>query len=97
MLSFRKIALLLVAAGSVLSAQAQTGQSDAERRAANREAAMERRMRMDREGGTSVPAVVPGGRGYYRHHEYRTYHRHMHRHANRHHVHRHPMHRHHVR
>ena len=40
MLSFRKFAIFLVAAGSVLSVQAQVGQIDAERRAANREAAM---------------------------------------------------------
>ena len=87
MLSFRKIALLLVAAGSVLSAQAQTGQSDVERRAANREAAMERRMKMDREGGTSTPVVVPGGRGYHRYHGYRSHPRHYrHRHPHRHHV-----------
>ena len=88
MFSFKKFALLLVAAGSVLSAQAQMGQSDAERRAANREAAMERRMKADREGGTSVPAVVPAGRGYYRHEGYRIHPRH-HRHVHRRHLHRH--------
>ena len=89
MISFRKLALVLVAAGSALSAHAQTGQSDAERRAANREAAMERRMKMDREGSSNVPVVAPSGRGYHhRHYGYRghrVHHRHMrlHRHHTR--------------
>ena len=98
MFSFKKFAIFLVTAGSVLSAQAQVGQIDAERRAANREAAMERRMKADREGGTSVPAVVPAGRGYYRHPGYRSYPRYDRRvHVYRHHVYRHHLHRHRVR
>ena len=96
MFSFKRFALLLVAAGSVLSAQAQVGQSDAERRGANREAAMERRMKADREGGTSVPAVVPAGRGYHRHDGYRIHPRH-HGQVHRQHLHRRHLHRHHVR
>ena len=96
MFSFKKFAFLLVAAGSVLSAQAQVGQSDIERRAVNREAVMERRMKADRESGTSVPVVVPAGRGYYRHHGYRVHPGH-HRQMHRHHLHRRHLHRHHVR
>ena len=96
MFSFKKITLFLVAAGSILSAHAQMGPGDAERRAVNREAVMERRMRADREGGTSVPVVVPAGRGYYRHHGWRVHPGH-HRHMHRHHMHRRHLHRHHVR
>jgi hypothetical protein len=81
MFSFRKFALLVVAAGSVLSAQAQTDQSDADRRMRNREEIMARRQQMDREGGTSVPAATPAR---------------WHRHGHRMHRHHHP-HRHHVR
>jgi hypothetical protein len=83
MLSFRKLALLVVAAGSVLSAQAQTDQSDADRRMRNREEVMARRQQMDREGGTSVPAVVPA-RAHYHHGAWVRHHR-MHLHRHRHH------------
>ena len=76
MVSFRKLALLLVAAGSVLSVHAQTDQSDADRRMRNREEIMARRQQMDREGGTSVPAVVPAR--WHRHPVHRAHHRHPH-------------------
>ena len=57
MTSFKKLALFLVAAGSVLSAQAQTGSSDADRRMCNREEIVARHQQMERAGTT--PALTP--------------------------------------
>ena len=97
MTAVRKLVLLLVAAASVLSAQAQMGQSDADRRMRNREQAMEQRLRADREGGTSVPPVVTGT---WRHGRYMNQGRYLHHgrmHMHRHHLHRHHLHRHPVR
>jgi hypothetical protein len=77
MTTLKKLALLLVAAGSVLSAHAQTDQSDADRRMRNREEIMARRQQVDREGEKSVPpAVVPMRQHRGAHH----HHRHPHRH-----------------
>ena len=95
MTAVRKLVLLLIAAGSMLSAQAQMSHSDADRRMRNREQAMEQRLKMDREGGTSVPPAVTWRRG-----ERAGYGRHMHpvrhmhhgrMHMRHHHLHRHPV------
>ena len=81
----QKFALLVVAAGAVLSAHAQPYRDDADRRLRNREAAVERRHEMDREGGKNAPVVVPATprralyhRGLHRHHGHRHPHRHPH-------------------
>ena len=79
MTSFKKLALFLVAAGSVLSAQANTGSSDADRRMRNREEIVARYQRMDRAG--TAPALAPAR--WHRHHSH-VHHRHLR--MNRHHV-----------
>ena len=94
--ALRNLVLCLVAAGGVLSAQAQTGQSDADRRMRNREQAMEQRLRMDREGGTSVAPVARGtGRhGHRMDHARHMQHSRMHHsrmHMRHHHPQRHPV------
>lgn len=80
MISIRKLAILLVAAGSVMSAQAQTGSNDAARRLRNREEVMARHQEIDRTRARTVATLTPAG--WHRHH-----HRHIvrHRHASRHH------------
>ena len=74
MTSFKKLALFLVAAGSVLSAQAQTGSSDADRRMRNREEIVARHQQLERAGTTIVPALTPARR--HGHHAY-VHHRHL--------------------
>ena len=79
MTSFKKLALFLVAAGSLLSAQAQTGSNDADRRMRNREEIVARHQQMDRAGKT--PALTPAR--WHRHHSH-VHNRHLR--MNRHHV-----------
>ena len=74
MTSFKKLALFLVAAGSVLSAQAQTGSSDADRRMRNREEIVARHQQMDRADTAIVPALPPAR--WHRHHSH-VHHRHL--------------------
>ena len=79
MTSLKKLALFLVAAGSVLSAQANTGSSDADRRMRNREEIVARYQQMDHAG--TVPALTPAR--WHRHHSHVHYRRLR---MNRHHV-----------
>ena len=91
MTAVRNLVLCLIAAGSVFAAQAQTGQSDADRRMRNREQAMEQRLKMDREGG---PGVAPVAGGTWRHGHRMGHARHLHHgrmHMRHHHLHRHPV------
>ena len=81
MTSFKKLALFLVAAGSVLSAQAQTGSSDADRRMRNREEIVARHQQLERAGRIAVPALTPARS--HRHHSH-VHHRHLR--MDRHHV-----------
>ena len=94
--ALRNLVFCLIAAGGVLSAQAQTGQSDADRRMRNREQAMEQRLKMDREGGSSVPEAAKGTwrHGHRMGHARHMHHGHMHHgrmHMRHHHLHRHPV------
>ena len=79
MTSFKKLALFLVAAGSVLAAQAQTGSSDADRRMRNREEIVARHQQLERAG--TAPALTPAR--WHRHHSH-VHHRHLR--MDRHHV-----------
>jgi hypothetical protein len=80
MTSFKKLALFFVAAGSVLSAQAQTGSSDVDRRMRNREEIVARHQQMESAGTTTVPALTAVR--WHRHHGHVVHHRplRMHRH-----------------
>ena len=96
MTAVRKLVLLLITAGSMLSAQAQMSHSDADRRMRNREQAMEQRLKMDREGGSSVAPVARGtGRhGHRMDHARHMQHSRMHHsrmHMRHHHPQRHPV------
>ena len=72
MTSFKKFALFLVTAVSVLSVQAQTGSHDADRRMRNREEIVARHQQMDRAGTTPVLTSAR----WHRHHSH-VHHRHL--------------------